>query len=82
MMVQVWDGDSWSTLPKPTSGGTGDRLDGASCLSGSWCVGVGFTSGGSGGAETFVVSLTGPEPEPTTTTTTTPPDEVIPTFAG
>jgi hypothetical protein len=80
MLVQTWDGDTWSTLPNPTSGATGDRIDGASCVSGSWCVGVGMKAGG---MQTFAVSLTGPEPEPEpTTTTTTPTDEVIPTFAG
>jgi hypothetical protein len=82
MLVQVWDGNTWSTLPNPTSGGTGDRLDGAACVSGSWCVGVGMKAGST---QTLVVSLTGPEPVPTTTTTTTTTrlsDEVIPSFAG
>ena len=79
MLVQVWDGVTWSTLPNPTSGATGSQLDGASCLSESWCVGVGMKAGST---QTLVVSLTGPEPKPTTTTTTTPSDEVIPSFAG
>jgi hypothetical protein len=82
MLVQVWDGVTWSTLPNPTSGVTGGRLDGAFCLSEAWCVGVGMKAE-SFSTQTLVVSLTGPEPVPTTTTTTTTPsDEVIPSFAG
>jgi hypothetical protein len=77
VLVLVWDGSTWSLLPNPTAGETGEQLLAATCVSESWCVGVGSTSGST---ETLVLALTGPEPEPEPTTT--PTDQVIPTFAG
>jgi hypothetical protein len=75
-LVESWDGSTWSIVPSPNEGGTGNSLEGVSCSDATDCVAV-------GGAFTLVdttVELDAPQVETwngTTWSETPNPNESI-----
>jgi hypothetical protein len=50
-LIEQWDGTGWSIVPSPNVGSTDNHLDGASCVSASFCTAVGNYSNHVGGAQ-------------------------------
>jgi putative hemolysin len=40
-LIESWDGSSWSIVPSPNKGTSGDNLTGVSCVSTQFCIAVG-----------------------------------------
>ena len=68
-LVLSWDGTIWSVVESPNIGNEDNELYSVSCVTSSWCVAVGETSG-----PTLIVGMAG--------TSTTPVDPVAPAFTG